>query len=199
MLGLLPIYTPTACTAVPEGPSMHCPHCGADAPDGARFCIECGISLQRRVIHERVAQAVETRFRDGLEEWYSTLAHHYSRSGNTTKAVAYLNLSGQWAVRRSAYAEAVNHLTAAADLLTTLPETRKRTQQELVVQMTLGMALRGIKGSNTPEVEQCYLCACTLCEQVGEPPQLFHILWGLWMIYNQRGDAQTMRTMAEQL
>jgi hypothetical protein len=27
---------------------MRCPHCDADAPDGARFCIECGTSLQRR-------------------------------------------------------------------------------------------------------------------------------------------------------
>jgi predicted ATPase len=154
---------------------------------------------QRRVLHERVAQAIETRFRVGLEEWYSALAHHYSRSGNTTKAVEYLSLAGQQAVRRSTYAEAVNHLTVASDLLTTLPETRERTQQELVVQMTLGTALRGIKGSNTPEVEQCYIRARALCEQVGEPPQLFQILWGLWMIYNQRGDAQTMRTIGEQL
>jgi predicted ATPase len=154
---------------------------------------------QRRVLHERVAQAIETRFRVGLEEWYSALAHHYSRSGHTTKAVEYLSLAGQRAVRRSAHAEAVNHLTAASDLLTTLPETRERNQQELLVQMTLGTALRGIKGANAPEVEPRYLRARALCEQVGEPPQLFQILWGLWMIYNQRGDAQTMRTTGEQL
>jgi predicted ATPase/class 3 adenylate cyclase len=154
---------------------------------------------QRRVVHERVAQAIETCFHDRLEEWYSALAHHYSRSGNAMKAVEYLSLAGQQAIRRSAYAEAVNHLTAACDLLTTLPETRERHQQELVVQMTLGTALRGVKGSNTPEVEQLYIRARALCEQVGEPPQLFQILWGLWMIYNQRGDAQTMRTMGEQL
>jgi class 3 adenylate cyclase/tetratricopeptide (TPR) repeat protein len=27
---------------------MQCPHCDADAPNGAKFCIECGTSLQRR-------------------------------------------------------------------------------------------------------------------------------------------------------
>jgi predicted ATPase len=49
---------------------------------------------QRRVLHERVAQAIETRFRVGLEEWYSSLAHHYSRSGNTTRGTEYLSLAG---------------------------------------------------------------------------------------------------------
>jgi class 3 adenylate cyclase/tetratricopeptide (TPR) repeat protein len=27
---------------------MHCPRCDADTPEGAKFCIECGTSLQRR-------------------------------------------------------------------------------------------------------------------------------------------------------
>ena len=36
--------------------------------------------------------------------------------------------------------------------------------------MSLGMALRATKGANAPEVEQCYIRARALCEQVGEPP-----------------------------
>ena len=38
-----------------------------------------------------------------------------------------------------------------------------------------------------------------LCEQVGEPPQLFRVLWGFWLMYNGRGDHQTMRALGEQL
>jgi Double zinc ribbon len=34
--------------AVSEGPSMRCPRCEADTPDGAKFCIECGASLRPR-------------------------------------------------------------------------------------------------------------------------------------------------------
>ncbi|MGH8066726.1 MAG: AAA family ATPase [Candidatus Entotheonellia bacterium] len=154
---------------------------------------------QRRAWHERAALAIETLFRDRLEERYSELAHHYSRSGNTMKAVEYLSLAGQQAVRRSAYAEAISHLTAAFDLLTTQPETRERSQQELVVQMTLGMALLASKSGSAPEVEQLYIRARALCERVGEPPQLFRVLWGLWLIYNARGDYQTMRALGEQL
>jgi predicted ATPase len=111
----------------------------------------------------------------------------------------YLHRAGQQAVERSAYTEAVSHLTTALDLLTALPETRERNQQELTVQMILGTALRAIKGSGAPEVERLNIRARELCEQVGEPPQLFRVLWGFWLMYNGRGDSHTMRVLGEQL
>src|SRR5207249_9969708 len=144
-------------------------------------------------------QAIEGRFADRLQEHYNELAHHYSRSGNTAKAVDYLQRAGQQAVERSAYAEAISHLTAALDLLTTLPESRERSQQELVVQMTLGPALRTTKSQAAPEVERLYIRARALCEQVGEPPQLFRVLLGLWQVYAARGEHQTTRALGEQL
>src|SRR5262249_7246707 len=154
---------------------------------------------RRRVLHERAAQAIEGLFAERLPEHYNALAHHYSRSGNAAKAVDYLHRAGQQAVERSAYAEAVSNLTAALDLLTTLPETRERNQQELGVQMTLGMALQATRGGGTPEVERLYTRARELCGRVGEPPQLFRVLWGFWLIYNRRGDYQMMRALGEQL
>src|SRR5262249_53001377 len=122
---------------------------------------------RRRDMHERAAQAIERLFAERLPEHYNALAHHYSRSGNTTKAIDYLHHAGQQAVERSAYAEAVSHLTAALDMLTTLPESRERNRQELDVQVTLGMALSAIKGYSTPEVERLYTRARELCERVG--------------------------------
>ncbi|MBI3798993.1 MAG: AAA family ATPase [Deltaproteobacteria bacterium] len=53
---------------------------------------------QRKLVHERTAQATEMIFHSQLEDHYGDLAHHYSRSGNTEKAVAYLQLAGQQAV-----------------------------------------------------------------------------------------------------
>src|SRR5207249_5136827 len=78
---------------------------------------------RRKVLHERTAQAIETLFHSKLEDHYGDLAHHYSRSGNTQKAVEYLGLAGQQAVQRSANAEALDHLTMALQLLKTLPDT----------------------------------------------------------------------------
>ncbi len=84
---------------------------------------------RRRVLHERTAQAMERLYGDGLEEHYSDLAHHYSSSGNTEKAVEYLKLAGQQAVQRSANAEAIRYLTTALELLKTLPDTPERKKQ----------------------------------------------------------------------
>jgi predicted ATPase len=85
------------------------------------------------------------------------------------------------------------------DLLATLPESLARLQQELDFRMTLGSALTSIKGNAAPEVEQAYARARAICQQVGESPQLFPVLWGLWRVYYNRGALQTAREMGEQL
>jgi predicted ATPase len=154
---------------------------------------------RRRGIHGRAAQAIEERFAERLPEHYYALAYHYSRSGHTAKAVDDLQRAGQQAVERSAYAEAVSHLTAALDLLIALPETRERSQLELGVQMTLGIALRATKGQTAPEVERLYTRARELCERVGEPSQLFRVLWGFCHVHALRGAYQTRRALGEQL
>jgi predicted ATPase/class 3 adenylate cyclase len=153
---------------------------------------------RRKVLHEHTAQAIEEIYHVRLEEYYGELAHHYRRSGNTIKAIEYLGLAGQQAVQRSANAEAINHLTAALALLNTLPDTPERSQRELTLQIALGNALMATKGYTAPEVEQAYTRARALCQQIGETPQLFPVLWGLWAVYVSRAELQTGRELAEQ-
>jgi predicted ATPase len=153
----------------------------------------------RQNYHQRIAQVLEAQFPETTEAQPELVAHHCTEAGLIAQAVGYWQRAGQQAVERSAYAEAVSHLTTALDLLTTLPETHERNQQELAVQMPLGMALRATKGQAAHEVERLYTRARELCEQVGEPPQLFRVLWGLWHVYNTRGEYQTMRALGEQL
>ena len=50
-----------------------------------------------------------------------------------------------------------------------------------------------------PEVEQAYTRARELCQQVGETPQLFPVLGGLWAFYLVRAELQATRELAEQL
>ena len=84
-------------------------------------------------------------------------------------------------------------------MLKTLPDTPERAQQELGLQIALGPALMAIKGSAAPEVEHAYARARELCQQVGETPQLFPVLWGLWRFYIRRAEYQTARELGEQL
>jgi predicted ATPase len=152
----------------------------------------------RRILHERTAQAIERLYAEQVEEHCSDLAHHYSRSGNTQKAVDYLQLAGQQAVQRSANAEAITHLSAALALLHTLPDTPERAQRELTLQIAVGNVLIATKGYSVPEVGTAYNRARALCQQMGETPQLFPVLWGLWIFYLQRAELQTGRELAEQ-
>jgi predicted ATPase len=153
---------------------------------------------RRKLLHERTAQAIEALYHINVEDHYSELAHHYSRSGNVQKAVEYLHKAGQQAVHRSANAEAISYLTTALNLLKTLPSTSERDQQELTLLIILGPAVYAIKGPGSLEVEQVYTCAQDLCQQVGETPQLFPVLRGLYTFHLTRGAFRTAHALGEQ-
>ncbi|MBI3796327.1 MAG: AAA family ATPase [Deltaproteobacteria bacterium] len=154
---------------------------------------------RRKALHERTAQAIEALYGERVEDHYSDLAHHYSRSGNTEKAVEYLHLAGQQAVQRSANEEAITHLTTALELLRMLPDTRARAQQELRLHLTLGMPLLYTRGFSSPEVGATYTRARELCQQVGETRQLFSVLHGLRTVHQVRGELLAARELGEQL
>ena len=85
---------------------------------------------RRKLLHERAGQALESMFAGQLEDHLDELAHHYGRSDNVGKAVEYLGRAGQQAAQRSAYADAINRLTAALNLLQRLPDSAERIQRE---------------------------------------------------------------------
>jgi class 3 adenylate cyclase/predicted ATPase len=152
----------------------------------------------RQQYHQRIAQALEKRFPETVETQPELLAHHYTEAGRYGQAVAYWQRAGQRSNTRSAYVEAVSHLTKGLELLTTLPDTAERARQELDMQITRGQALMAIKGYAAPEVGQSYARARALCQQVGETPQLFPVLVGLWRFYQNQGKHQTARELGEQ-
>jgi class 3 adenylate cyclase/predicted ATPase len=154
---------------------------------------------RRKALHEQTAQAIEQLFHDRLAEHYAELAHHYSRSGNTEKAIEYLQKAGQQAVQRSAYEEAMSHFTTALELLQTLPDTLDRARQELTLQVALGTPLQATKGPAALEAERTYTRARELCRRVGETPQLFPVLRGLWQLYIARAEPQPARELGEHL
>jgi predicted ATPase len=154
---------------------------------------------RRKALHEQTATAIEELYRVNLEDHYGDLAHHYSRSGNTQKAVEYLHRAGQQAVQRSAYPEAIMHFTTALELLQTLAETPERVHQELTLQLALAPPLMATRGIAAPEVGAVSTRTLALCRQVGETPQLFEALCGAWLFYLVRAEYRTARELAERL
>ncbi len=154
---------------------------------------------RRKALHEQTGQAIEQLYHGRLDEYYNELAHHYQRSGNTQKAIEYLHKAGQQAVKRSAYAEAVTHLTSALDLLTALPDSRERGQQELRLCLALGTPLQATQGFGAPEVQTIYTRAHEVCHQLRETRQLFPVLFGLRRFHIVRGEFLRAHELGEQL
>ncbi len=135
----------------------------------------------RQQHHQRIARVLEHLFSDTAATQPEVLAHHYTEAGLSAQALPYWQQAGQHALQRSAPAEAIAHLTQGLAVLTTLPETPERLQQELDLQVALGTALRTTKGNAAPEVERPYTRARELCAQLGYTPQLFPVLRGLML------------------
>jgi class 3 adenylate cyclase/tetratricopeptide (TPR) repeat protein len=157
------------------------------------------LKSRRQQLHQQVAQVLTEQFPQTVETQPELVAHHYTEARLIVQAVPYWQRAGERASQRSAYVEAISHLNKGLELLKTLPDTPARAQQELGLQIILGPGLMATKGAVAPEVEKAYNRAGELCQQVGEPLQLFPILWGLANFYAPRAEIQTVRELAEQM
>jgi predicted ATPase/DNA-binding winged helix-turn-helix (wHTH) protein len=150
-------------------------------------------------LHQQIGARKETGYGAQARQIAAELAVHFTRGRDAWRAVTYLQYAGENALRRSAYREAITHLTRGLAMLTALPETPERAQQELAMQTTLGPALVAAKGFAAPEVLHAYTRARELCQQVGNTPQLFQVLRGLWYFSLIRLELRTARELGEHL
>jgi len=65
----------------------------------------------RQQYHRQIAQVLAERFPETTETQPELVAHHYTEAGLITQAIPYWQQAGQRASERSAYVEAVAHLT----------------------------------------------------------------------------------------
>ena len=157
------------------------------------------LKSSRQQYHKQIAQVLEEQLAETRETQPELLAHHYTEAGLIAQAIPYWQRAGQRAVERSANVEAISHLAKGLELLKTLPDSPERAQQELALQISLAVPLASTKGWAVPEVEGAYARGRELCQQVGEMPELFSVLFGLRTFYHIRGELQTARELAEQL
>ncbi|MDH3599165.1 MAG: winged helix-turn-helix domain-containing protein, partial [Candidatus Tectomicrobia bacterium] len=153
----------------------------------------------RQHYHQRIADILEAQFPETAEHQPELVAHHYTEARLSEQAIPYWQQAGQHAAQRSAHVEAAHHLRKALELLADLPVTEQRKADELVLLTTLGPLLTAIKGWASPDVGEAYTWALELCQQLGDPPELFSVLRGLWEFYEARAEYQTARELGEQL
>jgi class 3 adenylate cyclase/tetratricopeptide (TPR) repeat protein len=89
------------------------------------------LQKRRKEIHEKIGGAIEELYPERIEEYYELLAHHYTRSDNTEKALEYLCLANQKAAKVTAMEEALTYFDEAMKLLDTLPETKENQERRI--------------------------------------------------------------------
>jgi class 3 adenylate cyclase/tetratricopeptide (TPR) repeat protein len=159
-----------------------------------------GLLQRERVsIHRDVAEAMEALYASAPDPQHEALAHHYERGGCAPKAVEYLHRAGEKAKQRSAGEAAATSFERALALLEGLPSAPERAAQELRLLTSLGPVLIAGRGYGAPEVEQVYRRARDLCDRLGNAPELFPVIGGLWSFRLARADCDGARELGEEL
>jgi adenylate cyclase len=154
---------------------------------------------RRALLSGRMAAALIAYHGEQPRPIASQLAVLFEVARQFPQAAQYFHLAAQRAADASGHAEAVMLARRGLEALARVPHTRARDHQELLLQTLLGPALMITAGHGVPEVERVYNRARELCEQVGETPQLFPVVWGLWHNSLVRAKYEPARALAEQL
>lgn len=153
---------------------------------------------KRRLLHRRIAQALETLQAQDLDAVSAQVAAHYEKAGLSSKAVPYYLNAAEVAQRIYANTEAIQAFRAAIALLQTMPVNPKRLEQERSLNTLLGVSLVAVKGYGAPEVKAVYEQARSLAQQLGSaasPP----VMRALAITAIVQGDLRLALELGQQL
>jgi adenylate cyclase len=154
---------------------------------------------QRVRLHRQIGNGLEARYGAQAATIAAELAVHFERGGADQRAVIYLHQAAENARQRSAYLEALAHLTRGLEIATRLPDTLERARYEFALQRDRGAALVALKGYAAPEVAQAYGRARILCDQLGSSSERFPAIYGLYAFHTVRAELQTASELGMQL
>jgi predicted ATPase len=158
------------------------------------------VSTSRRIeLHRRIGERGEEVYGDSARQIAAELAMHFERGRDYKSAAKYHQQAADNAIRRFAYREAVGLARRGLELLAKLPDIKEHAQQELCLQLTLGVPLFVTEGYAASSVGAAYLRARDLLHQLGETPDVAEVLWGVWAFHVLRAELATAREMSEEV
>ena len=160
---------------------------------------------QRRSLHARIAEALESHFEEIAENQPEVLARHCNEAGLIEKAASLWGKAGQRSLERSALVEAAEQLRRAIDQMATLPPTPALRREQIELQVAIITPLIHVKGYSAPETKAAAERARWLIEQaeaLGETPDdpllLYSVLYTFWAANYLAFDGDAMRQLAAQ-
>jgi class 3 adenylate cyclase/tetratricopeptide (TPR) repeat protein len=150
-------------------------------------------------LHDHVARILEEQFPDRSEYRPELLAYHYGEGGNPGSAVRYWSLAAKKSLEIYALEEAIERAKAGLTQLKALPESQERDAAEIMLRSMLGKGLLATRGYADPKVAETFGRALELSESIGNAPQLFQLVVGLWMYFFIAGEAEHGPPLARRL
>ena len=149
----------------------------------------------RQQYHQRIAQVLEAQFPAVVETAARAAGPPLYGGGLRDAGRDLLAAARAAGAQRSAHQEAVGHLTTG---LAVLADPAGHPEPPAPGPAAPGRPRRVADGRErpaAPEVERVYTRARALCQQVGDTPQLFPVLWGLCLFYLNCGQRQTAQEL----
>jgi class 3 adenylate cyclase/tetratricopeptide (TPR) repeat protein len=157
------------------------------------------LKSRRQQLHDQIARTLEERFPAIVASQPEIVAHHFTEAGLAEPAIDYWLKAGQHAARRSANAEALNHLARGLELLPKIDDPTLRNKSELLLQTSLGHSLRATKGWSVDSVKRAYTRALQLCKESGFDEHTLPAVFGLWTWNFLRAALGETQALAEHL
>ena len=154
---------------------------------------------RRRGLHRRIAETVRDRFPAMAETQPEVVAQHFTEAGLTEDAVTWWGKAGTFALRHSAFVEAIAHLEKALELADNLTQGSAECLLRLRLQLSYGEALQAARGYGAPETAAAFDRARKLAEISQDPEAKFLAISGLWAGSWVRSELAPMRRWAEAL
>ena len=154
---------------------------------------------RRALLSAAMAQALQGYYGEKSMDMAAELALLLEAARDFAQAADHFLVAARNAARVFANQEAVVLARRGIEMLASLPDTPERARKELALQITLGPALFATRDWTAPDVEMAYTRAHVLCRELGESPDLFPALWGLFLFRIARGEIQTALNLGGQL
>jgi class 3 adenylate cyclase/predicted ATPase len=161
------------------------------------------LKSRRQALHRRAADVLRDDPERAAEP--EVIAHHFTEAGLDDLAIEWWGKAGDQALRRSAFQEAIAHLSKAIAMAdkagaASTPRAGASTtadSQQLKLQTGLGQAMMHSRGFASDESKAAFARARTLAAGVGDASERFDAYYGLFIGSQLRGDLSLARETAE--
>src|SRR6266446_2301419 len=154
---------------------------------------------QRVTLHRSLGAWEEQVYARETAARAAELAVRFTQAHDVRRASGYRWLAAEGALQRSAYQEALGHITHGLTLLQALPEGPERWHAALRFHTVLGPVLMATQGYGAPAVHAAYAQAQALCYQCPDAPERFAVLFGVWGFHLVRAEYRSAQAHATQL